>query len=561
MDRRAQQTGSQAAMVVGIITLLIIFYILFLPPEERDAILGDTTPGMSGSSSTGGSSGQQPSYIGDVIFRENIGRIDYQSLDSYEYDLSAINIYETQDTEVLGTQSNFMLRNGWFENKESRMEFYVEDPGQITNTMLSVTLKDVGRGSFIMTLNGEEIYNYNPSQPNLDPIEINPDMLNRGTNVVRFMVSGVGVSFWTTNQVQVESAKVVATISDTSRSESMTSFYITSDESSDIEKAVIKFFPDCRTSDAGLLTVDLNHISIFKGVPDCGILNTQAISPSRLNVGKNTLQFRTDKGSYLIDQITVKTFLEEPMQPTYYFDLDDELFKDTYEELTRCGDIDGVCPEDCNEDLDKDCCFDEYVDGYWCDIKTDYLDDRCVGHVDSGRCGVCRSGYEDESGNPPEDCEELCGDDDDGECPDGCGINLDKDCCFDRPGDQFWCEDLPTTGEDYICMDSLTYDSCKYCPTDYDGEDSNVKCERDKDTDDREELREGMHIILEFKFTERGDSKEAEFYINGYENGFDTREDSYRTRIDDDVEPGTNSIRLVPKSDLDIRELLIKVED
>ena len=41
MNRRAQKihSGSPAAALIGIITILFIFYILFLPPAERKALL------------------------------------------------------------------------------------------------------------------------------------------------------------------------------------------------------------------------------------------------------------------------------------------------------------------------------------------------------------------------------------------------------------------------------------------------------------------------------------------------------------------------------------------
>ena len=70
----------------------------------------------------------------------------------------------------------------------------------------------------------------------------------------------------------------------------------------------------------------------------------------------------------------------------------------------------------------------------------------------------------------------------------------------------------------------------------------------------------GLDVLLIFRFTESRDYKEAEVWVNGKQTGFDTRESSYRKNINDLVEPGTNSIRIRPLTDLDIREIEVKFE-
>ena len=555
--RKGQQTGSQAAIAVGIITILIIFYILFLPPEDRAELLG-TTPHTSPGNGPGPSPGNGETSFepGEIIFSTSPGKFDYQSLDHYEYDLPAFSLFHTEDSEILAEGGSFYVRKGWFDSVTKDFTFDIDDLENTDDVDLSMTLKDYS-GTLTVMLNGQEVYNYEPDTNNIGPVEL--EGLKSGENTLHFKVSGVGLRFWDTNQYYFENVRVTGKISDDSTSESETSFYISPDEGEDMEKATLKFNPDCTPGEVGILRVHINDRNVFKGIPDCGILNTHTLSPSMLYLGKNTINFETERGRYLIDQISIKTELEEPVQPTYYFDLDEEYFVDDPEDFERCGEIDGVCPDDCDEDVDRECCFDTYVDGYWCDIKTDFLDDRCVGQVQESSCSRCASGYEDESGDAPEVCEELCGDDDDNECPSGCGENLDKDCCFDRPGDQYWCDDLPISGVDYTCVDSVTYDSCKYCLTGYDGEDRDPDCEYDEE-DAEEELRSGVHIEVEFKFTDKGERKEAKFFVNGYESGFDTREDTYTRRIDDFVEFGTNSLRIIPESDLDIREINIKLD-
>jgi hypothetical protein len=558
-SRKGQQSGSAAAGLVGFITLLIVFYIIFLPPEYRAELLGESYPG-SGSSGSG-SSGSESDVTGDVIFSTTPGTIDYQRLDTYEYDIPSFSLFHSEEAKVISRSSNMIVKNGWFDQKNQNISFYVTDTEMLSQVELTITLNEF-YGDLLVNLNGKDIFNYPAYSANPEPIPINTIDLVKGKNIIEFSVSDVGLRFWTTNKYVIQEAKITAIESDPSRSQSISQFYIAPDQGEKIEKATLKFFPDCSPNNVGYLHVYLNDRKVFSGVPDCGLLNSYDLSPSMLIIGKNKLSMKTDKGNYLIDRISLKTFLEEPIHPTYYFDLEPDLFKKEHENINRCGDIDGFCPENCDEDTDKDCCFEEYIDGYWCDIKTDLLDDRCVGFVDEESCGRCRSGYEDKRGNAPEKCKGLCGDDKDGKCPACCSILWDKDCCFELSGHQYWCEDLPTNGADFTCLSSMKFDLCKFCKSGYKGESTNPTCTyEDDDYIEKNALRSGVHIIVEFKFTERGDNKEAIFYVNGHKHGFDTREDTYTKQIDLDVEPGTNSIRLIPKSNLDIRDLVIKIKE
>ncbi|MGM5487670.1 MAG: hypothetical protein ACQESG_01850 [Nanobdellota archaeon] len=556
MSRKAQQTGSQAALVVAILTLLMVFYILFLPPDERAELLGDSTdpvgPGPSKPSSV-------TEYRGTEVLTVNPEKINYQALSHYEYDIGAFSLYKTEESKILTEASDFHIKKGWFESKDKTITFEVADKNKVKDISLTATLRDA-QGILTVTVNGRELYDYEASSLNIGPLSIDPSMLKNGENRIEMKVSSVGIQFWRVNEYYIENVRVTGTTIDTSKSKSESTFHIAPDEGRDIQKATLEFNPNCNPNAVGLLTAYVNDRQVFKGVPDCGILNKISLTPAMLYIGKNSVSFATDKGSYVIDLITVETELNDVVEPTYYFDLDKDLFNEKEEEINRCGEIDGICPQDCNEDVDKDCCFEYYDTGFWCDVKTEFLDDRCVGHVESDTCGRCNSGYEDNSGRPPEACENQCGDDTDGRCPAGCNENHDQDCCFEQEGDQYWCDDLPISGVDYTCVDSVSYDSCTYCATGYDGESGDPDCDYTSHKKDTTELKSGIDVKFEIKFTERGEQKEARVYVNGFETGFDTRDDRYTRNINDYVEPGTNSIRIVPKSDLDIRQINVDID-
>jgi hypothetical protein len=557
--KKCQQSGS-AAGLIGIITLLIIFYILFLPSEDRAALLGTTTTDPNYKPGQNVNPGQTTNTIlkNNMIFSTIPGKIDYSSLDSYEYHLSSIILVQKENSIILNQLNNFYVKNGWFDKKDKDITFFIDDISKHSNVMLSY---DTGnsKGDIIIFINGKEIVR-KESQNFPEPIFFNQGHLIEGSNTVTFSTNDVGMKFWTTNKFEVKNAMIIADKMDYSSSEGQLSLYIPSDQTKKIKKATFEFFPECKTGEVGTLTAELNGIILFKGIPDCGIRNIHTISSSMIYPGNNLVKFTTAKGSYLVDQILLKTFLESSSYPTYYFDIDTAYFEKESSSY-RCGESDGVCPLNCGENIDKDCCFEKYVNGFWCDSPTQHINDRCIGTVDESICSRCITGYKDKNSNIASSCKETCGDNKDSKCPSSCNNNYDKDCCYEKSGNQYWCEDLPINGIEFRCLDEMTSDSCQYCLSGYKSEDGNhPKCSYSLQKESKERVKSGVRIILEFKFTEKGSTKEAELFINGYKSGFFTREDIYSMTINDFVESGTNSLFLVPKSNLDIRSLTIRTE-
>ena len=556
MRKKGQETTT-AGGLVAIIAGLLILYILFLPQDARDELLGNSAGSSGGSGSSGGGIVPKDTET-EIIFTSSPGKIDYTSVDEMDYDIQAFTLYASTGAKELEKINDFYIRNGWFDKKTKSASFGADDPENTDNVVLSMVSK-IRKGVLQIKLNGEIVYENQMGSANPEPIALKSRYLER-INELEFSVSGVGIQFWTTNEYSFENVKILADVTDISRQSSKNTFYITEEEMANIEKAKLRFIPDCSQNEVGLLTVEINGKQLFSKLPDCGNANVFDMSPGNLNLGKNTVIFTTDMGVYLIDRIQIQTELEESESPTYYFELDKNLFTTVKDkDDADCGDIDGVCPDGCDEDVDKDCCFEKYSEGYWCDSLTSNIDDRCVGHVESGTCSRCLAGYEDNSGDPPEACEENCGDDTDDDCNSGCSIYYDKDCCFDQSGDQYWCNDLPISGISYACMDEVSRGQCEVCTTGYEGEDDDPDCPTSEE-ETEEKLKSNHDINLIFEFTDDAEDKEADVFINGRKVSFRTRTEDWEKRIDEYVVSGTNSIKIVPKSDLEVRQIKVELE-
>ena len=230
---------------------------------------------------------------------------------------------------------------------------------------------------------------------------------------------------------------------------------------------------------------------------------------------------------------------------------------------TACGDVDGKCPAGCDADEDKDCCFEE--EEFWCDVEPDRFDDRCVSFVDTeDDCLFCESGYEDDRGNPPEPCEDLCGDDTDDECPSPCSVFFDQDCCYEEDEDNFWCDDVPRAGLGSVCEAAISSSECNDCPKGYrdEGRSRPDTCSRDDEED--EEIEEFLdvdyNVELRVRFGETNDRKRFVVSVNGFDISFDTRNLEATRNIDSFVRSGSNTLEIIPETDFTITEIEVELD-
>ncbi len=315
-NRKAQQSGNQAALVIGLVTLILIGYILFLPPEEREELLEGGNGLYEGPSRDDGNIS---------IINVTSLRLEYVGEDEYLHNIPNLYLFETTGAEVLEDFTPFYIRNGWFDKKTYNVSFHISDLANTGNIALSFKAPEA-KGRLLIALNGAQIFDYEVTQLNVGPIELKKELLKDGENTIYFSLSGVGIKFWTTNEYSIEGMKVTADITDISRQESLNIFTITNEEYYNIESAFIEFYPVCDSDKVGRLDVLLNKKPVFSSTPDCDLLNRQDIYPRDLNAGKNTVIFRTEKGSYRIEMIKVKTELKDVKTFLEYFEINSSLY-------------------------------------------------------------------------------------------------------------------------------------------------------------------------------------------------------------------------------------------
>lgn len=556
MLKNKQSQAAGAAVLLAIIIGLIIIFILLIPPPERAKLLGEKTS-LGGSIEKGEEAIKKTTK--ELLLQETPGFLSYLKEKEIEKLIPSTHIFTKTKPLILEERDSLTVKKAAFSSLVPEIYFDLEDLEHVNQVLLDLSIESSYGGNLIILLNEKEIFNKKTNK--FVPLKL-PKSLLAKKNVLTFKVSSPGIAFWKTNQYILKNLKIVAEVIVVSTQKSKHLFYLNPTEAENIKEAKLRFSLNCVPEKKGYLEVKLNQYPIFSGVPEnCGDLFYYPLPLEIIQSGNNWLTFKTEEGDYEITQTAIKLQLSKPTYPTYFFELAEDYFMASPKEEVSCGEIDGFCPPGCDEDVDKDCCFQKYVTSFWCDSPTTPSDDRCLSQITEADCFRCPSGYEDEEGLPPEVCSGFCGDDTDDFCPPNCSPSYDKDCCFKKKGEQFWCDDLPLTGLDFTCLDSLSYDECILCPSPgrYEGEKISPNCPLEQsEISSEEKLKKEYDIVLTLFFAQEK-QKEADIYINGHRLHFSTFKTKFSRNINNYVKPWLNSLKIIPKSNLEITQLIVEL--
>ncbi|MBI2657890.1 hypothetical protein HYX08_04310 [Candidatus Woesearchaeota archaeon] len=314
MQKKAQ-SGLNAAVLVAIIAGLIILYIIFLPTSEREKIITSEKPSESTAKENA-----------NVLLRVFPGTLSTSGNLEDEKQIPNIFLVETTNAKELQKINPFIVRSGWFDKKAKAVPFELDDPQNTDNVILAFTAKKRS-GILAIKLNNEIVFENELASDIIEPVKLDKRLLQK-TNTLEFSVSSVGLKFWTTNEYSLENVRVIGDITDTSKQESTNLFALSGPEFSSMDKATLKFIPYCgNVNELGALEIFINNKKLFSSVPVCNNAYRQSVPKSALNEGENNIVFKTGKGSYSVEQISIALEFKEPRIKTYFFEIGSGTFK------------------------------------------------------------------------------------------------------------------------------------------------------------------------------------------------------------------------------------------
>ncbi len=311
------QSAAGAAVLIAIIAALIVMFVILIPPQERAKLLEE---GVANETAPA------PGVVEKNLLKVSPGRIDYLAEREVEHSIPVVNIYTRTEAKTLAEKNVAYAKKGVFSEQTDVLTLVVPDLKHTKNMLLSLDVKEAD-GRLIVWFNGEEVFNDDVKPGSLDPISI-PQNLLKGENTVVFAVSSPGLAFWRTNDLSLNNVKIVADVTSVEAQSSRNVFLVSETEKKNLEKVVLQFQPSCNPLEVGLLDIGVNEKLIYSSVPECDLeVIPVEFSPEALNLGENEVVFKTEKGSYLLTHVLVKSELKEVEFPTYYFDLSYEEYR------------------------------------------------------------------------------------------------------------------------------------------------------------------------------------------------------------------------------------------
>ncbi len=313
MLRKGQ--AASAATLIAIIAGLILLYILFIPQSERDKILGEEGPARPGAGSAAPTT---------ILLREKPGTIFISGQREVEHDLPSFNLFTRKEDIVIKSLESLKIESSKGTASSRKLLFALDDPENTENGLLSFDVVERS-GRLIIRLNGQEILNEEVKGSrvlNLDKA------LFKESNEIEFATLEVPFwQFWAKNAYDMRNIKIIATILDVSNREATQTFFLTENEAGNIERASLVFSVECSPQDAGKLTSFINGAKVASAIPDCGQLARYTLNPEDLQSGTNELRFSTEKGTFLIDRVIVRTHLKEAVKPIFFFEVSPQNMK------------------------------------------------------------------------------------------------------------------------------------------------------------------------------------------------------------------------------------------
>ncbi|MBI4148179.1 hypothetical protein HY490_02715 [Candidatus Woesearchaeota archaeon] len=297
----------QAAGLVGIITLIIIFYIIFLPPGEREKILAPEKFVESNVSKK------------SVLLDEQVGFLSPLAEREREHPVPNVVLEETSAAKVLLEIPPFVVKRGWIGEQKKSVSFPIKDLKAMKNVLFTFSLATY-RGLLRVRLNGVDVFEGTLDVPNPPPIALRDDVLKEQNTLD---VEAVGVGFWFLPRLfEFRDVKIIADVVRPEKLEATHILPLTKAEKEGVERGTLRFFAICDEKGVGTLVVLLNNKQVLKGTPDCGSINQQELFPEDFAEGKNLLTFSLSQGSVRLEQLVVKTKLKEAKPFLQFFQID-----------------------------------------------------------------------------------------------------------------------------------------------------------------------------------------------------------------------------------------------
>ncbi len=317
-SKRAQE-GTAVTGIIIVIALFMVFYILFIPPAEREQLLNQNN------TNNGNLPPTSPYAI--ELLAESPGLVTPLSDFATVHRIPSVNVFLRSEPKIITLAQNLQVSKSVFSGSSPLLRFQTEDLEETTKVTLFFSV-DQSNGELRVKVNGDTIYSEEIKNSGIKVIEIAKSYLQNNNNL-ELSVSSPGIAFWQTNKYSLKDIGIKQEFERKNNEETRT-FTITSTEKSRLTSVKLKYTQQCNAQIPGNiahLEIMINEQRMHSAKISCITTEEELdVSSSLLNEGLNTITFRLEKGDFSFNLIKLETNSRESNNPTYFFSLSQEQY-------------------------------------------------------------------------------------------------------------------------------------------------------------------------------------------------------------------------------------------
>jgi hypothetical protein len=313
MNRKAQ-SAVEVSVLIFLIGLFMVGYIILVPEEERNALLGEdgtSTTDTNGASAT------------ETLLSEAPGKVTSTKSSTKIYSLEPMRLYSTSESTKQTLASSITVSRNVLQKNYKSIYFDIENKDDLESMELLFLITE-SKGDLTIQLNDNIVYEGELSSGDL-PVELSITNLKDEDNVLRLSVdSPAWWKLFSSNYYLLQDVQLIQdyTVADTSSSRT---FSI--EDVGDVSSAIVTYFVTCNSDKEGVLTISLNNREAFSDRVFCEYLNERELGLNEDYLqSTNTLKFEISTGDYNIEEAQVELKTSSKTYPSYTFDVSSSLY-------------------------------------------------------------------------------------------------------------------------------------------------------------------------------------------------------------------------------------------
>ncbi len=361
-NKRGQGTSPTAsvAILILLIALFMIVYVLLIPPDVREDLLGKKSTGvvscfedcddeyddcLNQCSSSGCRSDCRLIFErcrsdcdvdvisgGRNLLSESPGVVFPQREELFFIDLTDIALFSRVETKPILLAKSLSVSRSLFSDNFKTLNFELDNLDEIEELGLLFFISD-SKGILRVKINGNLIYE-GLAEVNDLPIVIPLTFLKKN-NILEISVSSPGINIFGTNRYNLLDVNLVKKLK-VENTEAKRTFSVFPSEARRLKGAFLDYYIYCNDLRAnGRLEIKLNDKLLYPtDIIVCDVDQPALdIDLGLLKEGNNVLGFSIDKGDYRIEQLQIGLDISDVSFPKYNFDIDSDEFNMLYNGL------------------------------------------------------------------------------------------------------------------------------------------------------------------------------------------------------------------------------------